>query len=413
MPLVGNGQRVGIGRSPCWHFSQAGSFGRGDPPGFFRLEPGLALGRLADLFMSGQALRFVSRLALRRQLALTLRLRLRLRPALQFIGLAIPQVGVLPGLALGRLPGALRGLGAGALRRGLASFQLCLIGGLGLGQQFHFEVLGIFGLQPQLPLALLQVDFGALAQRITVRDGFDQIDPVLAQFALVLPQRLVGGILDGFGFFRRQAQQVAQFVQCLALERRDVAVGQHLFDLGLVPRCCYLLVVPLLLALVQQALGELTNSGGHIQKGQILVGPSRDRLALLGHRLKVFEFQPHPVAGFQDHRHDDRLAVLAPLHGLLELDPGAIVRRDEVRADQQQDDVGGLEVAVDLIRPVLTWFDLVVGPLVDEPVPFQRCQVLFELQFQILIRVGVGNEERNRLAVFHCCVPFLDNARAG
>jgi hypothetical protein len=53
-------------------------------------------------------------------------------------------------------------------------------------------------------------------------------------------------------------------------------------------------------------------------------------------------------------------------HGALHFDAEAVVRCDEVGADQEQDDVGALERLVDGLIDLLTGRDAMVGPEIQQ-----------------------------------------------
>lgn len=78
-----------------------------------------------------------------------------------------------------------------------------------------------------------------------------------------------------------------------------------------------------------------------------------------------------PVAGTQDDRDHDRVARLVPFHRPFQLNLVTIVRREEVRADQQQDDVVSLDMAVDFGGEILARLNPPVVPRLDDTLPLQ------------------------------------------
>ena len=86
-----------------------------------------------------------------------------------------------------------------------------------------------------------------------------------------------------------------------------------------------------------------------------------------------------PVDIPQDYQDHPRATRLVPLKGALHLLVVAIVRRDEIGADQQQDDLSGFEIAIDLARPFGAGGDLPVMPSRDQVQALQELEVRLEL----------------------------------
>jgi hypothetical protein len=64
------------------------------------------------------------------------------------------------------------------------------------------------------------------------------------------------------------------------------------------------------------------------------------------------------------------------VQGVLHLDIEAIIRSQEIGADQQQDDVGFLEIPVDRLLPEIARADLPVVPASHQTLPLEQLEVL-------------------------------------
>src|SRR5262249_27968035 len=78
----------------------------------------------------------------------------------------------------------------------------------------------------------------------------------------------------------------------------------------------------------------------------------------------------------QDDWDDAGLTLVMPLHCPLQLGIPAVVRGNEVWADQQEDDRGGIQVLVNLPLPLGSRGYLPVMPVLDNPEPLEDTQVV-------------------------------------
>ena len=99
---------------------------------------------------------------------------------------------------------------------------------------------------------------------------------------------------------------------------------------------------------------------------------------------------PVPVA--EDDRHDRGLARVVALHGRLHLLFPAEVRSEDVRADEQENHVGLVPLAVDLGRPLGARHDLPVRPHGDLPLALEQLQVRLQFGAQRLVLVRIADE---------------------
>jgi len=104
----------------------------------------------------------------------------------------------------------------------------------------------------------------------------------------------------------------------------------------------------------------------------VRVGGVGERRAIERIGLEAGEGLASPGAGAQDDRHQDGIAGIAALDRSLHLDGTAIPGRHKIRADQQQNDIGALQLAADLAVPIVTRHQLAVVPRGDALLRFKR-----------------------------------------
>lgn len=86
-----------------------------------------------------------------------------------------------------------------------------------------------------------------------------------------------------------------------------------------------------------------------------------------------------PVAGSQNYRNDDCITGLVPLHRAPHFSIIAIIGVDKIRADQEQDDVVGLDVLIDLAAEILASTDTTVMPGLNDALPLHQRELCFKL----------------------------------
>src|SRR5437016_3039857 len=96
------------------------------------------------------------------------------------------------------------------------------------------------------------------------------------------------------------------------------------------------------------------------------------------------------------------------LHGLLHLFTVAVFRGNKIWADEQQDDVGCVEMLINLLFPCRTCMDVGVAPDRDQTLPLQWHEVLFKIPQQFLIFAGIAAKDFD--CGYHRHLPsFLNN----
>lgn len=100
-----------------------------------------------------------------------------------------------------------------------------------------------------------------------------------------------------------------------------------------------------------------------------------------------------PLARPKDDRDHDRFAALMPPHSATNLDLEAVVRVDEIRADEQEDDVRARERCVDTRIERLPRRDPAIVPWLDQSLSSERCEMRPELLAEGLILVGVREDK--------------------
>lgn len=83
---------------------------------------------------------------------------------------------------------------------------------------------------------------------------------------------------------------------------------------------------------------------GNQCEGLILIRPGGDRFIIIGQGLQFLEGCAGIVAGAQEDGDDTRLSCLVTLHGTLDFGPVAVLGSEVVGTDEQEDDMGGVEL---------------------------------------------------------------------
>lgn len=122
-----------------------------------------------------------------------------------------------------------------------------------------------------------------------------------------------------------------------------------------------------------------------------------DRRTIRRQGVESGELRFLPVATAQDYRHHARLPCVVHADRLGQLHIVAVIRMEEVGADEQQDDVGIAERLVNGARPFARAGDLAVVPDLDQPLALQRAQVLAKGLPMRLVLVRIGDEDLERL----------------
>ena len=139
---------------------------------------------------------------------------------------------------------------------------------------------------------------------------------------------------------------------------------------------------------------------GNFGEGCVWVGPLGDGFCACarGDRegLEFAEGGGFPVAGFEQNGDDAGLSLIVALESLLHFGVVAVVGGEEVGADQEQDDVGGVEVGGDRVCPVGSGGDVAIVPGGDDALFGQQGEVGGEVVAQGFVFVGVGEEEGER-----------------
>src|SRR5262249_27317658 len=90
-------------------------------------------------------------------------------------------------------------------------------------------------------------------------------------------------------------------------------------------------------------------------------------------------WRSRPVDVANDHRDDARLVSAMALEGRRHFPLVTVVGGHEVRADEQQNDVGSVEVLIDRGPPLVARADVAIVPQLNEALTLQQLQVGLEL----------------------------------
>jgi hypothetical protein len=130
----------------------------------------------------------------------------------------------------------------------------------------------------------------------------------------------------------------------------------------------------------------------HVGPRLVAIGPALDGALAVGQRREVPERRALPVARPEQDRDHPRRAGGVARHRALHLDIPAGRRGDEIRADEQQDQLRCLEVLAHLRLPLRPGVDLPVVPRPEDPLALQQREVRHELPKSGFIPARVGNE---------------------
>lgn len=136
-----------------------------------------------------------------------------------------------------------------------------------------------------------------------------------------------------------------------------------------------------------------SNRSRDIGKRLVLIVPARDRHGASGNRLQFAERCASPFDRAKEDRNHASLICFVALHRPLHLHVIAIVGAQEIRTDQEQDDVGGVEMLIDLTSPFGSGADLLIVPPGDHVLPFEYRKVPLECDAEREVFARIGVEE--------------------
>ena len=132
---------------------------------------------------------------------------------------------------------------------------------------------------------------------------------------------------------------------------------------------------------------------GNIGQGFITVRPTCNGPGIFGQGLELAEGATPPIDFTEDDGDHSGLFGFVPLQGLLHFRNRAIVRLQKICADEKEDDVGRLQVGIDLTCPLLPWRNPTIMPTLDEAEAPHRAQVRLKLIAQVFVFVRIGIED--------------------
>jgi hypothetical protein len=89
-----------------------------------------------------------------------------------------------------------------------------------------------------------------------------------------------------------------------------------------------------------QRVDRRSDTLGDVQPSLVAVSPTGNRFAIGRERQQFSEWRSVPIDWSEYDRNDSCFAGVVPLHCAFHFKVIAVVRRQEVGADQQQDDIG-------------------------------------------------------------------------
>src|SRR5690242_1017683 len=82
----------------------------------------------------------------------------------------------------------------------------------------------------------------------------------------------------------------------------------------------------------------------HLQESFIAIAPLRERFAIFGQPLKLLKWGPLVISGAKEKRDNHRFAGLIPFDRSCHFNAVTVLRSQKVWADQQEDQVGSIQM---------------------------------------------------------------------
>jgi hypothetical protein len=117
---------------------------------------------------------------------------------------------------------------------------------------------------------------------------------------------------------------------------------------------------------------DLLNAACDVHEGFISVGPGSKRRGIARKRLQMRERRAGPLDWTQNYWDDDCLMRCVALKSELHLHVIAVIGSEEICADQQQDDMRGLNVRINLIPPFITGANAAIMPTGNQTLAFEQ-----------------------------------------
>ncbi len=127
----------------------------------------------------------------------------------------------------------------------------------------------------------------------------------------------------------------------------------------------------------------------HISEGIIVAGPAHHGFAFRRQHLQFREWSAFPIAGTQDDRQHPRFICFVSLNGACHFDTEAEFRGHEVGADEQENNLSGVEVSHDLWTPFGSRNDVAVRPGGENPLAFQIVEMGVQFAAKRLILMSI------------------------
>jgi len=122
---------------------------------------------------------------------------------------------------------------------------------------------------------------------------------------------------------------------------------------------------------VAQLLDGGSQAFHHVGKSIIVGWPISDGFAIGWQGFETGERRAFPIGWAEDDGDDTGLLGLVPGDGLLHFDAVAEVGGHEVGADEQEDELGFVEVGENLVFPFSAGSNVAIVPIVDESLSSQ------------------------------------------
>lgn len=104
------------------------------------------------------------------------------------------------------------------------------------------------------------------------------------------------------------------------------------------------------------------DAASNVSVRSVSVAPLSDGFGIGGKHLDLAEGGVFPITRAEEDGDDASFALAMAFNGAPHFAPVAVIGFDEVGADEEEDDRGGVEVSFDLLLPILTGNDHYVIP---------------------------------------------------
>src|SRR5947208_2937334 len=124
-----------------------------------------------------------------------------------------------------------------------------------------------------------------------------------------------------------------------------------------------------------QLFKSLTDAFNDIQERFIGVVPTGNGFGIGGKGLEILERGAFPITCSQDDRDDTRIILVVSFHSPLQINTLAVGRSCKICTDEQENNLSGIQVPINLMSPFLAGTNIAIVPVGDESLRLQVAEV--------------------------------------